>query len=43
MDLMIDRIWGMLLNQVVLPEIPKAPPRDLRLVVVGLTRLLTQS
>jgi hypothetical protein len=33
----------MLLNQVILVEVPKAPPRDRRLVVVGLTRILTQS
>lgn len=38
-----DRLWSQLLANVVLPQIPKMLPKDRKLVIVGVSRMLTQS
>jgi exportin-2 (importin alpha re-exporter) len=37
------RLWLQVLGTVVIPEVPKMPQRDRKVVAVGLTRMLTQS
>ncbi|KAI0350026.1 Cse1-domain-containing protein [Trametes cingulata] len=37
------RLWAQILTTFVIPQSPKMPPKDRKIVVVGLTRLLTQS
>ncbi|KAK7436636.1 importin-alpha export receptor [Stygiomarasmius scandens] len=36
-------LWTQILNNFVLPQIPKTPPKDRKLAAVGITRLLFQS
>ena len=36
------RLWGQLLTNFIIPEAPKSPPKERKVVIVGLTRLLTQ-
>ncbi|KAF5378153.1 hypothetical protein D9615_007619 [Tricholomella constricta] len=36
-------LWPQILNNFIVPQIPKLPPKDRKLAVVGITRLLTQS
>ncbi|KAI0366303.1 Cse1-domain-containing protein [Pilatotrama ljubarskyi] len=37
------QLWSQILANFVIPQSPKMPPKDRKVVVVGLTRLLTQS
>jgi len=37
------RLWSQLLTNIVLPELPKMLPKDRKVVVVGLIRMLTRS
>ncbi|KAH9947043.1 Cse1-domain-containing protein [Amylocystis lapponica] len=37
------QLWSQILANFVIPQVPKMPPKDRKVVVVGLTRLLTQS
>ncbi|OSC99927.1 Cse1-domain-containing protein [Trametes coccinea BRFM310] len=37
------QLWSQILANFVIPQAPKMPPKDRKVVVVGLTRLLTQS
>ncbi|KAI0775001.1 Cse1-domain-containing protein [Trametes elegans] len=37
------QLWSQLLANFVIPQSPKMPPKDRKVVIVGLTRLLTQS
>ncbi|OBZ72875.1 Importin-alpha re-exporter [Grifola frondosa] len=37
------QLWSQILSNFVIPQAPKMPPKDRKVVVVGLTRLLTQS
>ncbi|CDO76999.1 hypothetical protein BN946_scf184298.g26 [Trametes cinnabarina] len=36
-------LWAQILANFVIPQAPKMPPKDRKVVIVGLTRLLTQS
>jgi hypothetical protein len=37
------RLWSQILNNFVVGQLPKVPLKDHKVVVVGLTRMLTQS
>ena len=37
------RLWSQLLVNFIIPQAPKSPPKERKVVVVGLTRLLAQS
>ena len=37
------RLWSQLLVNFVIPQVPKSPPKERKVVIVGITRLLTQS
>ena len=37
-----DRLWSQLLTNFIIPEAPKSPPKERKVVIVGLTRLLSQ-
>lgn len=37
------RLWSQIVGNFVAPQAPRMPPKDRKVVVVGLTRLLTQS
>jgi hypothetical protein len=37
------RLWSQILNNFVMGQLPKVPLKDHKVVVVGLTRMLTQS
>lgn len=37
------RLWSQILANFVIPQVPKMPQKDRKVVVVGLTRLLSQS
>ncbi|KAI0329277.1 Cse1-domain-containing protein [Cubamyces sp. BRFM 1775] len=37
------QLWSQVLANFVIPQAPKMPPKDRKVVIVGLTRLLTQS
>jgi exportin-2 (importin alpha re-exporter) len=36
-------LWGMVLANIVIPQMPKMPVKDRKLAVVGMTRMLTES
>ena len=36
-------LWSQLLVNFVIPQVPKSPPKERKVVIVGITRLLTQS
>ena len=37
------RLWSQLLQNFIIPQVPKSPPKERKVVIVGITRLLTQS
>jgi exportin-2 (importin alpha re-exporter) len=37
------RLWLQVLNNFIIPQVPKMPPKDRKVVVVGMTRMLTES
>lgn len=37
------RLWSQLLVNFIIPQAPKSPPKERKVIVVGLTRLLAQS
>ena len=37
------RLWSDILNNFVIPEAPKFPPKDRKLAAIGLTRLICES
>ncbi|KAI0714440.1 armadillo-type protein [Cerioporus squamosus] len=37
------QLWSQLLANFVIPQVPKSPPKERKVVIVGITRLLTQS
>lgn len=39
----LSRLWSQILGNFVVPEVPKIPTKDRKVVVVGLTTLLTRS
>jgi exportin-2 (importin alpha re-exporter) len=40
---LLRRLWSQVLNNFVTPQVPKMPPKDRKVVVVGMTRMLTES
>ena len=36
------RLWSQILTNFIIPEAPKSPPKERKVVIVGLTRLLSQ-
>lgn len=39
----IARLWSQILTGFVIPQVPKMPHKDRKVVAVGLTRILTES
>jgi exportin-2 (importin alpha re-exporter) len=41
--LIVCRLWSQILNNFVIPQVPKMPPKDRKVSVVGMIRMLTES